>query len=191
MGPGSSNNAGVLKNEITDSEESDLDEVEFLDGDAVERPWSPLLQPEPPSRRKEKQKRGASDVSRDQVSCEGSVGSGGIEEEEEEEEEAEEEEAEEEEEELKGMPDTNDNPSLFVASLTYFTSDIDIPFQAGTTQRPRMSLNTSWCFYTHLERANIDVSTLCISKATHATPHVPVIRGSRVPGLKLPSSKNH
>ena len=54
----------------------------------MERPWSPLLQPEPPSRLKEKRKRGASDVSRDQVSCEGSVGSGEIEEEEEEEEEA-------------------------------------------------------------------------------------------------------
>ena len=76
MGPGSSNNAGVLKNEITDSGESDPDEVEFLDGDTVERPWSPLLQPEPLSRHKEKRKHSASDVSRDQVSCEGSVGSG-------------------------------------------------------------------------------------------------------------------
>ena len=122
----------------------------------MEQPWSPPLQPEPLSRCKGKQKHGASDVSRDQVSCKGSVGSGGIEEEEEEEEEVEEEEEEE-----------------------------------GTTQRPRMSLNTSWYLYTRLERANIDVSTLCISKATCATPHVPIIQGSRVPGLKLPSLRNH
>jgi hypothetical protein len=112
MGPGLSNKAGVLQNEVTDSEESDSDEVEILDHDAEEQPWSPILQHESPSHRKDKRKRGASDVSRDQVSGEGSVGAGGIDEEAEEEEEE-----ETEEEELKGTPVANDNPSL-LCSLT-------------------------------------------------------------------------
>jgi hypothetical protein len=76
----------------------------------VEWPWSPILQPEPLSRRKDKRKCSASDVSRDQVSCEGSVGSGGIDEEAEEEGEGE---GEAEKEELKGKPVAlSDNPSL-------------------------------------------------------------------------------
>jgi len=113
MGPGSSNKGGVLENEVTASEESDSDEVEILDGDTVEQAWSPILQDEPLSRHKDKRKHSASDVSRDQVSCEGSAGSGGIDEEAEEEEE--EEEAEKEE--LEGTLITNDNLSLLY-SLT-------------------------------------------------------------------------
>ena len=88
--------AGVVDVEFTESERSDL-EVEMLEDAEVERTWSPLLQPDsdPPCCSKAKRKCGVSDVSRDQVSSEESLGPAVIDEEEE----AEEEEAEEDEEE--------------------------------------------------------------------------------------------
>ena len=76
--------------DITDSEELDS-EVELLDDAEVDRPWSPLLQPESPPRHKVKRKRGVSDVSRDQVSTEESPNPTAIDEEEGDEEEDEEE----------------------------------------------------------------------------------------------------
>jgi len=83
QGPSNTQSTGVLEEDIIDSEESGS-EVEILDDAEVERPWSPLLQPNSPPRRKVKRKRGVSDVSRDQVSTEESPGPAAIDEEEEE-----------------------------------------------------------------------------------------------------------
>jgi len=102
LGPSNTQSTGVLEVVITGSEESESD-IEVLDDAEVERPWSPLLQPDSP-RRKVKRKRGVSDTSRDQVSTEESPASAVIDEEEEDSEEAEDEELEEELEPDIGVP---------------------------------------------------------------------------------------
>ena len=111
--PSNTRSTGVLEVDITGSEESESD-VEVLDDAEVERPWSPLLQPDLP-RCKVKRKRGVSDTSRDQVSAEESPASAVIDEEEED---SEEEDSEEEE--LEPGTSTHCNFSLTTSNARHF-----------------------------------------------------------------------